>query len=561
MKKIWLIGILIVLFAGAGWASYPYQVIKLQGRLTDRAGMPRLSGIYTMTFSIYASADAVFSASLWRETGRPVVVEDNGIFNVYLGQTNPIELIFDPAKTYYVGVKVDDVAETEMTPRRLLAAVPFAVTARYMKGGSVEAYGERAVAGKYSDDTFGFVGLKYTGPDGSAQYRGLYGYSTAEIGWGAEGVGSLGGIFGISETGTGVGGISGSISAGVWGYNIKVAGGGPGVKGQSDNNYGVHGISRSNQPAVYGENMSAEAGVRGRSVSGVGVWGHSELTAGLSGLSNKDSYFRLYSTSGTPEGAVVGWGRRSLIGVHGKSKSNYGVLGSSEADVGVYGTGSKEGVRGESNFDRGVIGVTTGTNKAGVAGLSGTTLRRSSVDAGVYGESSGGEGVVGVSNATNEAGVVGLENLDSRMRRIDTGVHGESSSGYGVFGYAPGTIYAGVFAQNEAGGVALEIGPGAFKVGKYVAAYTLRKGDIVSCTMNEVRGVFTFTPAGETGFATVEVTCPHYSPSNSMIIADDNNSTACRIVNPRAGGFDIQFNVFIFGGIVLPSEFKFMVIN
>ena len=508
MKRFYLTGMLLIFLAGAGFCSSPYQMMNLQGRLTDIGGTARAAGPYSMTFSIYDS----------------------------------------------IGVGADP----EMTPRELLVTVPLAVTARYVKGGSVEAFGNPAVAGKYSDKTYGYVGYKYR--EGATwRYRGLYGYSSEEGtgGWGIEAFGAIGGVIGWSGEGAGVYGRTSSVSPAVWGYNINTAGGGPGVKGESESGYGVYGTTNANKPAIYGENPNFGAGVKGWSKGGVGVAGQSEENVALFGSSSREGYTDPYFSE-IPVGATVGWALGSLVGVHGVSKKNYGVFGSSEAEVGVYGFGKKGGVRGESSADHGVWGLTKGTNKAGVMGLSNKTSPRANVDAGVYGESLSGYGVEGVSNAAGKAGVVGLGNLNFRSLSVRAGVYGESAGGYGVYGVSRASDKAGIYASSEAGGIALEIGKGCFKVKKLVKDLTLSDGQVYPQTMNEVMGIFSVTAASGTPsgrYATIPVTNPNFTTNSIIIIADDSDDEFW-ISDRSTGTFVIHCNLN-----TTAKKFKFMIIN
>jgi len=87
----------------------------------------------------------------------------------------------------------------------------------------------------------------------------------------ATGTNGTEGINGSSDGGEGVHGISfGDNAAGVAGYNLNFAGGGPGVLGEANSGggEGVHGISHSGNAGVGGYNDSTGAGVYGTSTSG-----------------------------------------------------------------------------------------------------------------------------------------------------------------------------------------------------------------------------------------------------------------------------------------------------
>src|SRR5207253_10689218 len=73
--------------------------------------------------------------------------------------------------------------------------------------------------------------------------------------------------------------------------------------------------------------------------------------------------------------------RASGTGVYGHSSSSYGVRGS--GSVGVYGSGSGQGVYGDSTGNDGVFGTTNAFGHSGVAGISGSSVGGN----GVYGTS------------------------------------------------------------------------------------------------------------------------------------------------------------------------------
>jgi hypothetical protein len=270
--------------------------------------------------------------------------------------------------------------------------------------------------------------------------------------------------------------ISGRASAstgatcGVYGYAASVSGVGVrgeslsnvGVVGESSSGYGVRGKSDSNV-GVVGESSSGY-GVRGKSDSNVGVVGDSPIT----GVYGK-------SSAGT--------------GVYGSSSSGYGVRGKSDSNVGVVGDSPTTGVYGNSSVGTGVYGSSTSgygvrgksDSNVGVIGESPTTgvYGTSAVGTGVYGSSSSGSGVSGSSSSYN--GVYGASSSG-------IGVRGESSSlagvagqclaqgGTGVFGYSPAGMaiygltdsqhsgYAGYFFGRVSVTGNLSKGGGSFKI-------------------------------------------------------------------------------------------------
>jgi hypothetical protein len=289
-KKFLLVGLLLlaVIASGPAWAAietaipaesyappvtevittapYPYEMINLQGKLTGTGGAP-MSGTISITFKIwdYPPDGSIPLAPLWQET-QSVNVSADGIFNVYLGSVNPMNFVFDPLTKYELGIKVG--AESEMTPRQLLVAVPLANSAymaRSLKGGSVKAFGNPAVSGE-STGSYGVYGV---GPTTKGGVVGKTSNAPAFTD------GNFG-VAGISDGGNGVYGQSNSTSldkAAVYGYNNL----GQAIKGWSNSGDSVVGYSAgANKSGVYGNSTVANGiGVTGRSTQFRGVAGHS----------------------------------------------------------------------------------------------------------------------------------------------------------------------------------------------------------------------------------------------------------------------------------------------
>ena len=109
----------LVLMASPAWAV-PQQ-INYQGKLTDSVGDPVTTAV-SITFSIYNVATG--GTALWSST-RTIDPDDDGIYDVILGEVSAINLAFD--MPYYLGVTVD--TDAEMTPRLELSSVGYAYTA------------------------------------------------------------------------------------------------------------------------------------------------------------------------------------------------------------------------------------------------------------------------------------------------------------------------------------------------------------------------------------------------------------------------------------------------
>ncbi len=102
-----------------GYTAVPPQ-INYQGYLTESEGTP-VDGTVQMTFTIYDAGTG--GNGLWSET--QAVTVSRGVYNVNLGEMNPINLDFD--KQYYLGIQAG--SDDEMTPRLALTSVGYAFRA------------------------------------------------------------------------------------------------------------------------------------------------------------------------------------------------------------------------------------------------------------------------------------------------------------------------------------------------------------------------------------------------------------------------------------------------
>ncbi|MFH1859759.1 MAG: hypothetical protein ABH870_01905 [bacterium] len=93
--------------------SVPH-LMNYQGRLTNASGAAVSDGNYAIQMSIYESATG--GTAIWQEI--QTIFINNGIFNLMLGSSTPINLPFN--KDYWLGTKVG--ADSEMTPRQQLVS-------------------------------------------------------------------------------------------------------------------------------------------------------------------------------------------------------------------------------------------------------------------------------------------------------------------------------------------------------------------------------------------------------------------------------------------------------
>lgn len=112
------------------YAAPNYQ-INYQGKLTDSAGDAVADGDYDIVFKLYTVASG--GTAIWTEshTGANDVTVTDGLFSVMLGSITSLNSI-NFNQTLYLGVTVE--ADSEMTPRKVLGAVPAAFEADKLDG-------------------------------------------------------------------------------------------------------------------------------------------------------------------------------------------------------------------------------------------------------------------------------------------------------------------------------------------------------------------------------------------------------------------------------------------
>ena len=98
------------------------QQINYQGKLTASSSVAVADGTYSMVFRLYTVQSG--GTNIWSET-QDVEVQ-NGLFSVMLGTSTSLASV-DFSQTLYLGVNIE--ADGEMTPRKILGAVPAAFEA------------------------------------------------------------------------------------------------------------------------------------------------------------------------------------------------------------------------------------------------------------------------------------------------------------------------------------------------------------------------------------------------------------------------------------------------
>ena len=112
------------------------QEINYQGKLMDVSGNPVSDGSYNVEFKLYTSPSG--GSPIWTEddlvTNGQGASLKSGLFSLMLGATNPLTGV-DFDQTLYLGVNIggmgaSTVWDGEMTPRKVLGAVPAAFVAQ-----------------------------------------------------------------------------------------------------------------------------------------------------------------------------------------------------------------------------------------------------------------------------------------------------------------------------------------------------------------------------------------------------------------------------------------------
>ena len=117
---------LSLLSTKTAYAAPNYQ-INYQGKLADSSGTAVADGSYSIVFNLYTASSG--GTAIWTEshTGANKVSVTSGLFSTMLGSITSLSSV-DFNQTLYLGVTVE--SDSEMTPRKILGAVPAAFQAR-----------------------------------------------------------------------------------------------------------------------------------------------------------------------------------------------------------------------------------------------------------------------------------------------------------------------------------------------------------------------------------------------------------------------------------------------
>ncbi|MCB9420597.1 MAG: hypothetical protein H6667_12390 [Ardenticatenaceae bacterium] len=250
-----------------------YNVIPIQGRLTDNNGNP-LDGYHVITFTLYATS---YDTTPLCQDDDSVNV-DNGLFNAEMDWCTSSDI---DGKRLFLGIQVE--GDTEMTPRKEIYPVPYAFS---LRPGAI-------ISGSLSSAVLHVENWSSSG-------RGVR-------------------VYAMSETGTNYGIVGASRSPDGYGGYFYNNGGGTGLYSnaifETGAAYGIHGESESGQGrGVYGEssNVSGGIGVEGSSLLGSGVYGTSASGIGVYGNTDNVSHDygfytpdNLYSSNYHTTGAIM----------------------------------------------------------------------------------------------------------------------------------------------------------------------------------------------------------------------------------------------------------------
>jgi hypothetical protein len=134
--------ILVTLAGTVATFAAPPKTINYQGYLNFK-GAPA-NGPLSMTFSLYSSNPAR-NNPVWQET-QPSVPVTNGIYNVQLGDKNPLRGPFDVP--YYLGVQIEGDTEMSLQP---LSSAPYALRAITADSVAANSVDSAAISGKINN--------------------------------------------------------------------------------------------------------------------------------------------------------------------------------------------------------------------------------------------------------------------------------------------------------------------------------------------------------------------------------------------------------------------------
>ncbi|PIS29045.1 hypothetical protein COT42_06340 [Candidatus Saganbacteria bacterium CG08_land_8_20_14_0_20_45_16] len=282
------------------------RTINVQGRVLDAAGAPRSNAEIQAAFAISTAPNG--SAPFWNEGPFDIRTDANGVFNTILGTISPLPDL-DGGDYYLFITDGSDV----LIPGQKLVSVPMAISARNVRGGTVDA--KNTLATNYSAALLASAtnngaelenyGGRFYAEGGKG--RAVFGYAPKSGG----GIQNFGGYF-LASGGEGIG-VLGSGNIGIKGYGLAAGGSFESTAGRGLSAFS-HGSDRFSS----------------------GIW--AEATDSLDGTENYGGVF--YAHGGKGRG-VVGDAKNEGI-----TARNYGGRFFARGGAGraVYGEAVKDGV-------------------------------------------------------------------------------------------------------------------------------------------------------------------------------------------------------------------------
>jgi hypothetical protein len=567
MKKLslffcWLLIVSCLLLANSALAVP--MMVNIQGKITP-APSPVPDELYFRIFDRAEGGAALGGHENMYSGSR--VMNANGVFNVNLELLNTALFTDDRQYWLEIGADMPSVGIVTFTPRQQLVSVPFAITARNVRGGTVvaEATSGSAVEGNattgYGVEGFSTSGTGVYGQcaDGYGVYgssrngRGVYGQSANNIG-----------VYGTGATAGGSFESSGKAVVGLGGSDGVYATGTVGVTGIGTTD-GVRGYGSSDGGSgVYGENMETTRRV---------VISRDRLGRIVKSTVTDTDYYG-NGVEGVGRVGVSGWGATTGGSFEG---TKYGVYATGE--VGVYGKGATAGGSFESSGGDGAVAFSTAAGKSGL--WADSTLGHGiyakshiSTHAGVKGVNDSGYGVVGNATAIPEisltgqrAGVIGeigdvkgYLGYDNHTPIFMTALQTQA----GVLGEANQAAGIGVLAKNTDGGVALEVRGGRIKT---AASYTTTIAEVSTGILHRTRcngnsGRIRVSPDGDPSpdYVFIENDC--VNPASVVLVSVQNfiysEHVFANVQNISDDGLiTVKFNKDLANDVVL----HFLIIN
>ena len=175
-------GLLVPSYAQAAFNKQ----INYQGKLTNTSNVAVTDGSYNMSFKLYTTLTG--GVAIWTEddlvTNGQGVPVTNGLFSVMLGSTTALTGV-DFNQTLYLGVTIGGTGgspswDTEMSPRKILGAVPAAMVADTLQGYNATQF-IRSDAANSTSTSNTYLSIANTGAGKVAEFFGASSNSILSI--------------------------------------------------------------------------------------------------------------------------------------------------------------------------------------------------------------------------------------------------------------------------------------------------------------------------------------------------------------------------------------------